>query len=410
MVADVQAWVNNGATNFGWILMAQDENGAAVRFASREGSPAPSLVIDYTPSSGPTNTAPTFTTQPASQTTTVGGSVTFSAAATGTPAPTYQWRKDNVDLSGATNATLALNGVTAAQAGSYTVVATNAAGSATSNAVTLTVNTAPDPGGGGPITARLSNLSVRTALAANQTLIVGFSVSGGERSLLVRGVGPTLAGFGVGGTMTDPRIELYNGSTLVTQNDNWGSTATLSAAFTSVGAFALQANSLDAALLQAVDGSRTVQLKGTGAGVVLVELYDTGSGLSPRLVNVSARNQVGTGDNILIFGFVIDGTGSKRVLIRGVGPTLSTAFGLSGALADPRFEVFRSGSTTAVASNDNWDASLASTFTAVGAFQLTTGSRDAALVTSLTPGAYTVQVSGVNNTTGEALVEIYEVP
>jgi hypothetical protein len=161
--------------------------------------------------------------------------------------------------------------------------------------------------------------------------------------------------------------------------------------------------------LQTVDGSRTVQLTGTGAGIVLVELYDTGTGNSPRLINVSARNQVGTGDNILIFGFVISGTESKRVLIRGVGPTLAT-FGVPGTLADPRFEVFRSGGTVAVATNDNWDAALTSTFTAVGAFQLTAGSRDAALVTTLEPGAYTVQVSGVNNGTGEALVEIYEVP
>jgi hypothetical protein len=169
------------------------------------------------------------------------------------------------------------------------------------------------------------------------------------------------------------------------------------------------ANSLDAALLADVNGARTVQVKGTGAGVVLVELYDTGTTNSPRLINVSARNQVGTGDNILIFGFVINGTDSKRLLIRGVGPTLA-AFGVGGTLADPQFDVFREGSTVAVAHNDNWDPSLASTFTAVGAFALTAGSRDAALVTSLAPGAYTVQVSGVNNGTGEALVEIYEVP
>jgi hypothetical protein len=257
------------------------------------------------------------------------------------------------------------------------------------------------------VTARLSNLSVRAALSASQTLTVGFVVSGGDRQLLVRGVGPTLASFGVAGAMTDPRIELRNSTGLVAQNDNWGNSPALSAAFTSVGAFALLNNSLDAALLQTVNGPHTVQATGTGPGVVLVELYDTGSGLSPRLINVSARNQVGTGDNILIFGFVIDGTGSKRVLIRGVGPTLAS-FGVTGVLADPQFIVTRSDGTV-VASNDNWDPSLASTFTAVGAFQLTAGSRDAALVTSLTPGPYTVQVSGVNNGTGEALVEIYEV-
>jgi hypothetical protein len=260
-----------------------------------------------------------------------------------------------------------------------------------------------------PTTARLSNLSVRAAMAAGQTLIVGFSVSGGNRSILVRGVGPTLATFDLDGTMADPRVELYNEATLVTENEDWGNNAALSAAFSSVGAFPLVTGSRDAAFLQSVDGTRSVHLKGTGAGVALVELYDTGSGNTPRLVNVSARNQVGTGDNILIFGFFVDGTGAKNVLIRAIGPRLAD-FDVPGVLTDPRFEVFRAGSSTAVASNDNWDVSLAPTFAAVGAFDLTPGSRDAALVTSLTPGSYTVQVSGVGGVTGEALVEIYEAP
>jgi hypothetical protein len=404
LAADVQAWVNNGASNFGWILVAQDEAGPAVRFASREGSPAPSLVVDFTAGGPGGNTAPAITTQPVSQTVAAGATVTFIAAASGTPAPTFQWRKDGANLQGATNASLTLPGVTSANAGSYTVVATNAAGSATSNVATLTI--ASSPGG---TEARLSNLSVRAAMGAGQTLIVGFSVDGGSRSILVRGVGPTLAGFGLGGTMADPRLELYNGSALAAENEDWGSSAALSAAFNSVGAFPLQANSRDAAFLQPIGGTRSVHLKGTGPGVALVELYDIGTGNSPRLVNVSARNQVGTGDNILIFGFFIDGTGTKTVLVRAVGPRLAD-LGVAGVLVDPRFDVFRAGTAAAVASNDNWDPSLTATFAAVGAFPLTNGSRDAALVTALAPGSYTVQVSGVNGGTGEALVEIYEVP
>ena len=410
LVADVQAWVNNAATNFGWIMIAQDEGGAGVRFSSREGSSAPSLLVDFTASTGGGNTVPVFTTQPISQTVTAGATATFTAAASGTPAPTFQWRKDGAAISGATSATLTLSGVTTAQAGSYTVVATNIAGTATSSPATLVVNASTGGGGsGGEITARLSNLSVRASMAAGQTLIVGFSVNGGSRSILMRGVGPTLASFGLTGTMADPRLDVFDGSVSVAQNEDWGNSAALSAAFASVGAFPLVAGSKDAALLQTVDGTRSVQLKGTGAGVALVELYDTGTGNSPRLVNVSARNQVGTGDNILIFGFFVAGTGTKNVLIRAIGPKLAE-FGVSGTLADPKFEVFRPDTTTPIASNDNWDASLASTFTAVGAFGLTAGSKDAALVTALAPGSYTVQVSGVNNGTGEALVEIYEVP
>ena len=122
---------------------------------------------------------------------------------------------------------------------------------------------------------------------------------------------------------------------------------------------------------------------------------------------MSARNRVGTGDDILIAGFNITGTGSKQLLIRAVGPKQG-GFGVSGYLADPKLEVY-SGATKLI-ENDNWDASLASTFAAVGAFALDGGSRDAALLTSLATGSYTVQVRGADGGTGEALVELYEVP
>jgi hypothetical protein len=141
---------------------------------------------------------------------------------------------------------------------------------------------------------------------------------------------------------------------------------------------------------------------------VLVEAYDTGSGNTPRMVNVSARNQVGTGDDILIAGFNIAGTGTKQLLIRAVGPKLGT-FGVSGFLVDPKLEVY-SASGNKLTENDNWTPTLSSTFSAVGAFALDSNSRDAALLMTLTPGSYTVQVRGADGGTGEALIEIYEVP
>ncbi len=260
-------------------------------------------------------------------------------------------------------------------------------------------------GGGTAVTARLSNLSVRTAMAAGQNLIVGFFVDGGSRNVLVRAAGPALTVLGVSGAMSDPRLDLYNGSTLVLSNEDWP--ASLAATFSSVGAFAFPASSRDAAFLQGIGGSASVHARGTGAGIVLVEAYDTGTGNSPRFINLSARNQVGTGDNILIAGFNLDGTGSKQLLIRAVGPKLA-AFGVTGFLVDPKLELYRD--STKLNENDSWAATLAATFATVGAFPLDTGSRDAALLTTLAPGSYTVQVSGVNNGTGEALIEIYEVP
>ena len=126
-----------------------------------------------------------------------------------------------------------------------------------------------------------------------------------------------------------------------------------------------------------------------------------------RLVNVSARNRVGTGDDLLIAGFNISGSGAKQLLIRAVGPKLS-AFDVAGFLVDPKLEVY-DGNNQKVAENDNWDAQLATRIGAVGAFPLESGSRDAALFATLPPGSYTAQVKGADGGAGEALIEIYEV-
>jgi alpha-tubulin suppressor-like RCC1 family protein len=255
---------------------------------------------------------------------------------------------------------------------------------------------------------RLSNLSVRTALDANQIVIVGVTMSGGAKNVLLRAAGPTLSAFGVPNVMADPKLDLYSGSTKVTTNDNWGGSTTLASAFQSVGAFAYSSTaSLDAALVTSIDGGRTVQVSGPTAGTVLVEGYDSGSGDSQRFTNLSARNKVGTGANILIAGFTLTGSGTRDVLIRAVGPKLSE-FGVTGVLTDPKLEIYSG--TTKLTENDNWSSSLATTFSYVGAFGLTAGSKDAAIIIPLTAGGYTVQVSGADGGVGEALVEIYELP
>ena len=363
---------------------------------------------DFFPSTGPitltfnitggASTAPAITAQPAGQVVGAGGSVTFSVSASGSPAPAFQWQRNGTPIAGATAAVLALSNVLAADAGDYTVVVSNSAGTITSSVATLAVL-------GSNSGARLANLSVRTTMAANQTLIVGFVVDGGARDVLVRAAGPALAAFGLSAAMADPRLELFRDSVLVFSNDNWP--ATLAPSFADVGAFAFTAGSKDAALLQPISGAHSIFARGTGPGVVLVEAYDASTGGTARLVNVSARNRVGTGDDVLIAGFNVAGTGSKQLLIRAIGPKLET-FGVGGVLADPKLEIFSD--STKIAENDNWSASLAPTFAAVGAFALEAGSRDAALVVALSPGSYTVQVAGVGGTTGEALVEVYEVP
>jgi hypothetical protein len=208
--------------------------------------------------------------------------------------------------------------------------------------------------------------------------------------------------------MADPNLDLYTGSIKTSSNDNWGGVPLLTAAFKSVGAFAYSSTaSLDAALVTSIDGGRTVQVYGPSAGAVLVEGYDAGSGDAQRFTNLSARNKVGTGSNILIAGFTLSGSGTRNLLIRAVGPKLSD-FGVSAVLLDPKIEIYDG--ATKIAENDNWASALAPTFSSVGAFGLTAGSKDAAITVSLPAGGYTVQVSGADGGVGEAIVEIYELP
>lgn len=340
---------------------------------------------------------PVIVTQPADQTVTEGASVTLTVIASSGTSLQYAWTRNGSVVAGATSSTLKLNSVSRSDEGVYAVRVTNSAGSVTSNQAAVSVLPA----------SALSNLSVRTTLASGQTLTLGAVISGGSKDILIRAAGPVLGKFGLNG-MTDPKLDLFRGgASPAASNDDWNSS--LSSTFTAVGAFAFDAGSKDAAIRESLNGAFTVQAKGTGPGAILVETYDVTGGTGRRLVNVSARNHVGTGDEILIAGFAISGTGIKRVLIRAIGPTLG-AFGVDGALADPLVRVFDSRNTI-VGSNENWENSLSATFSQVGAFPLAAGSKDAAIVLSLPAGAsYTVQVSGADGGTGEALVEIYEVP
>jgi hypothetical protein len=341
--------------------------------------------------------APSIAAQPSSSSVTEGSAASFSVVATGTATLSYQWRKDGTAISGATSSTYTIASTKTTDAGSYTVVVTNSIGAVTSNSAALTI-----------LAPRLYSLAVRTALEANQILIVGFTMSGGAKNVLLRAAGPTLGAFGVPETMVDPKLDLYSGSTLITSNDNWGGSPSLAATFTSAGAFAYaSATSLDAALVASINGGRTAHVYGPAAGAVLVEGYDVGSGDAQKFTSLSARNRVGTGANILIAGFSLLGEGKRNLLIRAVGPTLGV-FGVPSVLSDPKLEIYQG--STKIGENDNWASTLSTTFSSVGAFGLTAGSKDAAITVALPAGGYTVQVSGADGGVGEALVEIYELP
>ena len=344
----------------------------------------------------PAPPAPLVAAQPRAQTVLLGDSATLAVSASGTGFLWYQWFKDGVPVEGATKATLSPNTASPSILGNYTVAVSNAGGAIVSAPARLDLISG----------SALSNLSVRTTLRAGEALTLGAVVSGGAKQILIRAAGPALTAFGLNG-LADPTLELFTGgsTTPTAINDDWP--GALAGTFATVGAFAFAPGSKDAAISQVLTGAVTVQASGPGTGVILVEAYDIAGGTSPRLVNLSARNRVGTDDDILIAGFSISGVGSKQVLIRAVGPTLRT-FGVPSPLADPTLRVIDKNGVT-VGSNDNWSAALSPTFVQVGAFPLATASRDAAVLLTLPAGGtYTVQVSGVNNGTGEALIEVYE--
>ena len=267
-------------------------------------------------------------------------------------------------------------------------------------------------------TGRLMNLSVRaTASSGGETLIVGLVTKGaGNRSLLIRGIGPTLTSFGVTKPADDPQLLLFTGSTVTDSNDDWGksqASAVLAQTATSLGAFPLAVGSADSALFRSLNANAyTVQLiSKNGPGVALIEAYDAGGDATSRLINVAARTTAGTGSATLIAGFVV-GESTRSIMIRAIGPTLS-AFGVPGVLVDPYLRIYRGNEL--IAENNDWGkvpstGTIAATTTQVGAFPLPASSRDAVLLMTLEPGAYTAQISGNDGSSGVALVEVYEVP
>lgn len=265
----------------------------------------------------------------------------------------------------------------------------------------------------------LRNISTRGQVGSgDNVLIMGFVVGGSSsKRVLIRAIGPGLATRGItSGFIADPKFDLRSGSTLLASNDNWDPA---DATIASYGTLAAK----DAALVVTLaPGNYTVAVSaatGTG-GLGLVECYDLDSVdafSAQKVVNISTRGLVGTGQNVMIGGFIISGTSSKRVLVRAVGPTLS-AFGVSGLLADPELSLLRlqsDGTYATVRANGDWEtgndvSQITAATLSSGAYALPTGSKDASMLVVLPPGTYTTVVSGTGGTSGIALVEVYEVP
>lgn len=367
--------------------------------------------------------APVITAQPLAQTIAAGGTVVFNVPAIN--ASGYRWERNGTPVPGATSSTLVIRNAAAADAGSYAAVVTNSTGSVRSDAATLAVVSVPVADVG-----RLVNLSILTGAGTGAKVLtmgafVGPGESTGSLPLVIRAVGPTLQQppFNVSGVLPDPVMIFFNAGSAVPLdgNDDWGGSAAMATAFSSVGAFALPATSLDSAIVRSAPGvaagGYTVQVTGKGeaTGTVIAEMYDA-SGTSrtaqtPRLINVSTRAQIDAGADLTV-GFVLGGQSARTVLVRGVGPSLA-AFGVTGVMVDPRLELFNNSTGQRLASNDDWsgNAELANAAQSVGAFALAGAtSKDAVLIVTLPPGPYSARINGAAGAGGAALVEVYEVP
>ena len=403
-------------------------------------TPTPTPTPSQAPKPTPAPEAPVGNfSQPQSQTIASGSTVTFTVGAPQSGV-NYQWFYNESPLSdtaaayaglaaraegggesisGSDSPRLLINGATASANGRYACQITGSTGAVMSTAATLEVSATTDPG-------RLINISCRSLVGTSANiLIAGFAIGGsgtsGAQPLLIRASGPTLAPFGISGVLPDPALALFNAKEVLQMSDTgWNGNQAVAAADSLVGAFAwTDPSSADSALVASLgSGAYTAQVVGASndTGVALVEVYDaTAAGshtaASPRLINISARIEVGTGQDILIAGFVIGGTTSKTVLIRASGPAL-VPFGVAGVLAKPALALYDATSTE-LTSNIGWqgDTQLSQVAAAVGAFSWgAIATPDSALLITLAPGAYTAQVQGADGGSGIALIEVYEVP
>lgn len=372
--------------------------------ANYTGSTTSNLTINFA--------APTISATSGPEVVLSGASAALTVTAGGSPPFTYRWQRqeaggaafadlaDGAVFSGTASATLTVLAPTLTMNGDqFRCVVTNAQGSATGTALRLSVL----PG------SRLRNISIRANVAASQPIVVGFVTNAGARRVLIRAIGPGLAPFvgGSAGLAGDPSLALLDAAgATAAANDNWAGAPGLASAFAAAGAFSLPAASLDAALLSDVSGAYTAQMKTTATGLGLVEVYDTSSDSARRMLNFSTLYRVGTGADALVAGFVIAGTGTKTLLVRGVGPALR-AFGITDALTDAKLELFDSAGVSIVG-NDDWAPALVSTFAEAGAFALPAASKDSAFVVTVGPGLYSVQLSIGNGPAGQGLIEVYE--
>jgi hypothetical protein len=242
--------------------------------------------------------------------------------------------------------------------------------------------------------------------AGDNVLIAGFIVEGSaNKRIIIRGIGPALATFGVVDPLQDPTLELFARGELITANDGWLENSN-SAEILNSGLAPLDPNE-SALLLSVAPGSYTAVLRGKGGstGIGLVEVYDLDTDGPAKVVNISTRGFVLTGENVMIGGLIITGTDPSELVVRAIGPSLSM-FGVPNPLSDPFLELHGANGDI-ISTNDNWQDSQGPALLESGLAP--SHEKESAILTSLMPGSYTAILRGANGGAGNGLIEFYRI-
>jgi len=256
--------------------------------------------------------------------------------------------------------------------------------------------------------SHLANISTRMRVGVGDNVLIGgFMVRGTQpKKLILRAIGPSLASLGLPNALTDPILELHGSSGVIAANDDW-STGAQTAEILASGL--APTTPLESAIIATVSpGNYTAVVSGYngGQGIGLVEAYEF-DGNATRLVNISTRGRVGTGDELMIGGLIVQGSALKRVIVRALGPSLAGgSIPIEGVLGDPNLAL-HDGNGNLLAENDDWSNSAQA-----GEIIATTippsNNLESAIIATLGPGICTAIVRGVNNTSGVGLVEVYD--
>jgi hypothetical protein len=270
----------------------------------------------------------------------------------------------------------------------------------------------------------LANLSTRAFVQTGDNVMIGgFIVQGTQpKRVILRAIGPELRQHGVPNALVDPTLELRDSDgNLVASNNDWqhtviGGIITVDQVQDIQNSGHAPTDASESAIIANLPPSNyTAIMRGLNntMGVALVEVYDLSPSFHSTLGNISTRSLVQTGDDVMIGGFIVQGTQPKNVIVRAIGPELSQ-HGVANPLADPTLELHNANGAL-IASNNNWQQTIIGGIITDNQVQDIRNSghapqdaSESAIVVNLPPGNYTAIVRGVNNTTGVALVEVYD--